>query len=360
MTLKTPLLMQAAGGDTEVEYSALDVRALLRGVYRSEGVVINGTAGSDSLKVSQRAAGANFTVDVAAGHAVIDGDDVSNQGPYLVESTAVENVVVPSPPGAGTRTHRVVARLKDHLHDGTWPANTYTWTPEVLEDTGSGTPAVPNSAIPLARVAVSAGQASVQNAHITDDRVYALTIWGRPRYVSNDADRPANPVEGWAGWRQDKDCLEIALSDGSWVEIPRSGGGGSAWTAYTPTLTASTTNPTMGTGSSRVGAYQQVGKTVHVRVAVVFGTSGAAAGSGTYRVSLPVTAKTLTAGYHLGSSQVYDSSANNADAGVARIGGSAGWSVMEFLASGDLCTNAVPWTWANGDAIYLQITYEAA
>lgn len=70
-----------------------------------------------------------------------------------------------------------------------------------------------------------------------------------------------------------------------------------AWTAYgspTTILTASTTNPTLGTGSSAVAAYKQVGKVVHFRIEVVCGTSGVAAGSGTYQFLLPVAPK---AGY---------------------------------------------------------------
>lgn len=70
-----------------------------------------------------------------------------------------------------------------------------------------------------------------------------------------------------------------------------------AWTAYgspTTILTASTTNPTLGTGSSAVAAYKQVGNVVHFRIEVVCGTSGVAAGSGTYQFLLPVAPK---AGY---------------------------------------------------------------
>jgi len=58
-------------------------------------------------------------------------------------------------------------------------------------------------------------------------------------------------------------------------------------TAYTPTLT-STTSPTLGTGSSVIGRYQQVGHTLRGWFFITFGTSGAAAGAGFYQVSIPV------------------------------------------------------------------------
>ena len=36
-----------------------------------------------------------------------------------------------------------------------------------------------------------------------------------------------------------------------------------AYTTYTPTLTASTTSPTLGSGSTAVGYYKRIGRIVH-------------------------------------------------------------------------------------------------
>lgn len=159
MTLKRPWIMQASGGDAALEYSGLDIRSVVDAIYAVEGVV-----GTGALLVAQRAAGANFSVDVAAGFAVVTGDDTSTQGKYLCQSTAVENVVIPSPPVSGSRIHRVIARVKDKTHNGTW--STYEWTLECLEDTGSGTPALPASAISLALVTVASTDTSVLDAKI--------------------------------------------------------------------------------------------------------------------------------------------------------------------------------------------------
>lgn len=194
--------MQAAGGDSAISYSALDVRALVDALVPGEGVI-----GAGSLKLSQRAAGANFSVDVAVGYAVIVGDDVSNQGRYLVQSTAVENLSIPTPPVSGTRVHRVVARVKDKLHNGTW--STYEWTLEVLQDSGSGTPATPATAISLGRVSVAAGQASVLNANITHDRVNAFGLPAQLPQVGSDSARSANPYSSEANWRTDKGDVEF-------------------------------------------------------------------------------------------------------------------------------------------------------
>jgi hypothetical protein len=193
VTLKRPLFMQAAGGDPTFDYSALDVRALLGMLLRTSGILHALTPGTGALQVTQRGAGANFSVDVAAGAAVISGGDVAGQGMYAVESTATENLAIPSPPVSGTRVHRVIARVKDKLHSGSW--TTYEWTLELLPDVGSGTPATPASAISLATVSVAVGQASVLNANITDTRVNALLGPSRPTSV-NASTRPLNPNAG--------------------------------------------------------------------------------------------------------------------------------------------------------------------
>lgn len=71
-----------------------------------------------------------------------------------------------------------------------------------------------------------------------------------------------------------------------------------AWTDYTPTVTASTTSPTLSTNSSHVyyGRYKQNGKEVKCQFAIRFGTTGRNAGAGQYFIALPVPAKTTPAG----------------------------------------------------------------
>lgn len=171
MAMLKPAWMQANLGDSAIEYSAQDDRRVLRALFSREGV--NNYLGGH-LKVSQRGAGANFSVDIASGECAIFGDDVSDQGAYQCTSTAVENRNTFSTggsitaPGSGSRTHRVIARIKDKKHAGSWTV--YDWAIEILQDTGSGTPAVPNSAIPLGRFTIAAGQSSITNANIIDDR----------------------------------------------------------------------------------------------------------------------------------------------------------------------------------------------
>lgn len=61
---------------------------------------------------------------------------------------------------------------------------------------------------------------------------------------------------------------------------------------YVPILTASTTNPVLGTGGTLVGKYYRIFDQIYTWGEFRFGT-GASVGSGIYRVSLPFKAKTL-------------------------------------------------------------------
>lgn len=91
----------------------------------------------------------------------------------------------------------------------------------------------------------------------------------------------AVPTEGMTSYLTDQDQLYIY--DGSaWQSVVDI----SAWTAYTPTITASTTNPTF-TYTTQQGAYMQIGKTVHFRMNLVLNVV-TSAGTGNYLFDLPV------------------------------------------------------------------------
>jgi hypothetical protein len=165
-----PVFLQPVAGDAAINYSAQEFRQYTRAILAGSEVVagVKGVTEPADYKVTQRGAGANFSVDVAAGLAYVIGGDVTNQGTYTCWNDGTVNVPTPSPPGSGTQNHRVVLQVQDKLSNGTWTG--YQGAIMLLADTGSGTPAEPNSAITLALVAISAGQASVLNANITDYR----------------------------------------------------------------------------------------------------------------------------------------------------------------------------------------------
>lgn len=167
MTLLQPFVLQPKTGDAEIDYTSTDWRQFVSGIWPTEGVLSN-----MALLVSPRAAGANLSVDVASGKAVVNCDTATPAGKYFVVSTAVVNVSLPAAPPSGTRTHYIVAQVNDAQNDG---GSAYSWTPAVAADTGSGA-TVPSSALKLAEVTVAHGQSTVTATNLLDSRVFALTF----------------------------------------------------------------------------------------------------------------------------------------------------------------------------------------
>lgn len=160
-----------------VDYPARLDRALIE-LVGTEGVV---DPFGGALAVQQRSAGANMSVDVAAGMCLVTGDDQADQGRYACRNTATVNVTIAAAPASGTRTDIVVGRVRDSSAVGAVDG----FFIEVV--TGSGTagavPATPNTAIKLAEVTVPAGAASITTARITDTRRPATAPLGVPRGI---------------------------------------------------------------------------------------------------------------------------------------------------------------------------------
>ena len=132
---------------------------------------------------------------------------------------------------------------------------------------------------------------------------------------------------------------------------------GAAWETWTPALTASTTNPTLGTGSSQTGRYGRINKIVVGQGQVSFGTAGVAAGNGFYFVSAPV--NFLTIGAIVGTWQGFDSSASASYFGFL-VSDTATRAVLYYNNPASVISNSTPWTWAASDFIRVQYSYEAA
>lgn len=135
------------------------------------------------------------------------------------------------------------------------------------------------------------------------------------------------------------------------------------WRAYTPTLSASTTNPTLGSGAVAKGRWLRDGLEITVAFRIMFGSSGVNPGSGTYRISLPTAYndRFYTAqAWSLGTARLTD---NNGTDTTAIIGpGSDNTYVILFTtgSAGASVNASTPWTWAASDAIAGTITYMAA
>lgn len=133
----------------------------------SEGIV-----GSTDLAVTQRAAGANLSVDIAKGAAWVLGDtNVDAQPCYRVYNDDVVNLGI-SPDPSNPRKVLIVAQMTDETFAGTgrnWALVAIHGTPAA----SPAEPALPASALPLALVDVAAAAVSISNANITDRRVHA-------------------------------------------------------------------------------------------------------------------------------------------------------------------------------------------
>lgn len=136
-----------------------------------------------------------------------------------------------------------------------------------------------------------------------------------------------------------------------------------AWTAYTPTWTASTTNPVLGNGSFSGSGYLRVEKLIIGRIVLTMGGT-TTYGTGNHSLTLPV-APAAGAGRGLAPGCARDTSAT-ADYplyGVV-VAGSTTMAVKtnpttagNALAS---MTSAVPFAWATTDVLTIEFCYEAA
>lgn len=151
------------------EYSARVTRQFI------DMIGTEGVAGASDLEVSERAAGAAMSVEVAPGRAFIIGDDQANQGSYLVANESVLSLPVEAADPNLDRIDRVVLQIRDPNAGG--PAGDDVIL-SVLTGTASVSPvapATPDSAISLALVEVQADAISITQAEITDERTFSTS-----------------------------------------------------------------------------------------------------------------------------------------------------------------------------------------
>ena len=136
-----------------------------------------------------------------------------------------------------------------------------------------------------------------------------------------------------------------------------------SWTPYTPLLTA---NPVLGAGGISLGRYVQIGKLVFYQFRVLFGSSGTSPGSGTYGITVPVSANTspwpsrtigTARGYNPGTGQYFGPlNLTLSSATVVVIEYGAVWPIGAL----SYVTATVPWTWGVNMEFHGIATYEAA
>ena len=127
-------------------------------------------------------------------------------------------------------------------------------------------------------------------------------------------------------------------------------------TAYTPTWTASTTNPTIGNGTI-TGEWWTIGnKFLHVVITITLGST-TTVGSGNYSIGLPAAGGTPAAGRKVLWGTFFDTSASN----QYPIGGLVNGTNTMALTNGGFpvanITAAAPVIPATGDVYHFDIEY---
>jgi hypothetical protein len=144
-------------------------------VLFGEGVL---DLGAGQFAVTQNALGLDNSVDVAAGLAVVEGDDEVNQGKYVVRLELAQNVPFGPAPTADERIDLLVLRVNDaQAGSSATPADQAVL--DIIQGTVSSSPvapALPDTAIPLAQVLRTNGDTSITNAMITDLRQVAAPL----------------------------------------------------------------------------------------------------------------------------------------------------------------------------------------
>lgn len=168
------------------------------------------------------------------------------------------------------------------------------------------------------------------------------------------AGRPTSPVEGMTIYETDTDRY-AKYTGSAWEYFAGSR------TSFTPTLTAATTNPSMGTGAIRNGWYTYLpGPSVQYTWFIQYGSTSVNIGSGNYFISLPVTAA-LPFGTSVHSSvgiiQVADSSPTTIRPGSCFVPGNNPTVIGMITSDGSIVSHSTPWTWGAGDYFSGSIVY---
>jgi hypothetical protein len=131
-----------------------------------------------------------------------------------------------------------------------------------------------------------------------------------------------------------------------------------SFTSYTPVLTATVTNPVLGTGSTQIGRYATVNNLCFVQGVIIFGTSGASAGVGIYRISLPLPG--VGGEGSVGVGRIRDASAGYvAYVLELQFDGTTQRAQMNYGSGVALLVGAtVPITFGASDQIFFNLTYE--
>lgn len=172
-----------------VRYNASEYRQFLHAITGG----MEGVWPSTGLKVSQRGAGANGTVDVATGSGIVASTEATRES-YFQSFGTVTNLAIPAQHASGATKHLVGLRIQDAEESGTEWGGALAVISGTL---GANTdPTQPENFYPLARVTRPGGSPgnNVTDAMITDLRT-RVTMLGGTIFCTSTT-RPTGIVEG--------------------------------------------------------------------------------------------------------------------------------------------------------------------
>jgi hypothetical protein len=284
--------------------NADDFRGLIQALVPTEGIIASG-----DLAVTQNGT-PNMSVNVAAGAAIIAGDDTpATQGFYFAKNDATKNLTVTAADPTNPRKDIVVAQVRDAFYSG----SDNDWRLAVIAGTPAASPSepsLPNNALKLAVITVAAGATSITTGVITDSRTVAVPL-------------------------------------GSTTDP--------TWASYTPTLTQG------GSVSKTVtyAKYKKEGRTVTVNVLLTVTGSGSA--NNRIDVGLPESSATIGA-LVVGMFRLWNNSAPNNFVGACAFASTSSVACVTNNNSKYLGQSGAAFALAlaAGDLINISLTYEAA
>lgn len=181
----------AAFLQNRTDHSALVTRTLADALTNGSAVV-----GVNDLKVSQHAAGANMSVDVAGGICFIEGTESATQGAYCCRSDGTAtNVTLAASNATLPRIDLIVAKVQDAFYSGA----TNAWSIVAVTGTAAASPVAPSApanSLILAQVSVGANVTTIVTANISDKRLIASGRLYTGDFTCTSTTRPAVP---WTG-----------------------------------------------------------------------------------------------------------------------------------------------------------------
>jgi hypothetical protein len=337
-----------------LSYDETELRKMDSALVMADGTALGSRpgirAGDPGLAVSL----AGTTVNVTGGTATLYR---SSQGVYRAQLAATSPGALAAANATFARIDLVYLRVWDTAIDssGLRKADTV-----LLTGTASGSPAIPTPGateiyIPLATINVPNTGGGGTGAATVSTTIRQTTVApGGVLPVTSATDIAASGVyTGQARYNTVRGVPEF------W--------NGSAWKAqgdyvtYTPSWTASTTNPTLGNGTLN-GRWTRVGSQIHCYGTLQLGSTSNG-GTGIWSLSLPVTAASLSI-YTVGSAQ-YTVLLSNDYLGATQI--DPGATVMVFnvktatsAGSSALVSNTVPAAASSNSRLSWSVSYESA